>query len=985
MLQLCDDSPKSHGSLICITSFFTILAALYFVDFKKKFSISRTICNTLLILAVIAQTPTLLHSREDFLAFSIANVLASLQTILFFQHKTLRKSYQILAISFVEVAVGCVFQRSVLFIVALPVYSILAFICFSQLFLWGERKFYTERVVLKKRFSRNKTLALFTEEDNVINSTSTITPTEIDNKGAYQFGLKFLPTNEMRFFRRRVTLQIKFGVEYFRRFTINALNATFFASVFFFLFPRIDQIGFGQFQFDAVNWNGTRGGHTTKTGFKQSIELGDLGPVVDSHSPVMEIQFFDELNPANPNPVDPQYPVFFRGISLANYKNHIWTNVQISKRHDSAKELIAAIINTSITDPSQLASKEILTADKLVEQIHLVPSPSNNFEKSKSGQIRDSFLSYHSTLKYDNETFRKTTFFPSPPTSLPQGMGINFLEMNDEQLDEELAFSTQIFQDRLKYDLRSQLVNMKIRLNRLDIPIVFTINPFFVIKNTAAISGNRSFGVQISSDEHQQNAQNEFWFLTSAFQDGKQLELSPNQEKVWPILDQYLAIDKTTFPQLIEKAKSWDAESQLPEEDFIGRARYIEIKLRDSGEYKYNRFGVLRNPNVDPLEDFISEHKEGHCEYFAGALALLLRAIGIPSRVVVGYTCYPNKDIGPTIVRQSDAHSWVEAYIPPEKLPKFGSSSAHFFAGSTFQTSGEDYIPRLTKDWIRDGAWFRLDATPSTERNSERLGVLAVGIYNWSYLLHHFGSDFIMNFNGARQMKNVYQPLSHIWQEFVSNLRRIGDVFTFFKVFFSQLFETSKRFLTGDWTPVIVIRVLLSITMLCAISYFLRHTMLLMGAKLNRNRKQAQNHKTRRTFFKDCDETSAKLYNRVEKVLEAHLQIKRKEWETPREFLVRSFQLEDRRQVEKKTPVVQTTKSNEPKAFIKKIFSATLLSQIVNCSKHTHKQVSTLIPKYTKNQLLHFIDRYYQAQFGNLPITIEEADYWIKVFQQISN
>ncbi len=167
MLQLCDDSPKSGGSLMSALSFFSILIALYLVDYKRRFSISKGVCNVLIILAVIAQMGTLLHSREDFLAFSIANVLSSLQMILFFQRKTLRKSYQILSISFVEVAVGCVFQRNAYFVAALPLYSILAFTTFSLLFQWNERKFYAERIVLKNRFIGNKNLEMITAEEEI--------------------------------------------------------------------------------------------------------------------------------------------------------------------------------------------------------------------------------------------------------------------------------------------------------------------------------------------------------------------------------------------------------------------------------------------------------------------------------------------------------------------------------------------------------------------------------------------------------------------------------------------------------------------------------------------------------------------------------------------------------------------------------------------------------------------------------------------------
>jgi protein-glutamine gamma-glutamyltransferase len=66
----------------------------------------------------------------------------------------------------------------------------------------------------------------------------------------------------------------------------------------------------------------------------------------------------------------------------------------------------------------------------------------------------------------------------------------------------------------------------------------------------------------------------------------------------------------------------------------------------------------------DPLMSFLFETRAGHCEYFATAQAVLMRAVGIPSRVVNGFRRgeYNNWN-GHFVVRQSDAHSWVEGYF----------------------------------------------------------------------------------------------------------------------------------------------------------------------------------------------------------------------------------------------------------------------------------------------------------------------------------
>ncbi|MGI8846070.1 MAG: transglutaminaseTgpA domain-containing protein [Thermoleophilaceae bacterium] len=65
-----------------------------------------------------------------------------------------------------------------------------------------------------------------------------------------------------------------------------------------------------------------------------------------------------------------------------------------------------------------------------------------------------------------------------------------------------------------------------------------------------------------------------------------------------------------------------------------------------------------------PLESFLFQDKIGYCQQFSGAMALLLRMQGIPTRVATGFSpgSY-NKDTGEYRVRDLDAHSWVEVYF----------------------------------------------------------------------------------------------------------------------------------------------------------------------------------------------------------------------------------------------------------------------------------------------------------------------------------
>ena len=74
------------------------------------------------------------------------------------------------------------------------------------------------------------------------------------------------------------------------------------------------------------------------------------------------------------------------------------------------------------------------------------------------------------------------------------------------------------------------------------------------------------------------------------------------------------------------------AQAGIDPDDRIALARALEHYLRDSGEFQYTLEGQKRNVGADPIEDFVVEHRRGHCEYFAGALALMLRSQGIPAR-----------------------------------------------------------------------------------------------------------------------------------------------------------------------------------------------------------------------------------------------------------------------------------------------------------------------------------------------------------------
>ena len=145
-------------------------------------------------------------------------------------------------------------------------------------------------------------------------------------------------------------------------------------------------------------------------------------------------------------------------------------------------------------------------------------------------------------------------------------------------------------------------------------------------------------------------------------------------------------------------ARRWLAEPGLPADRRMDRARHLEQQLRDSGKFTYSLKPQQRDYRIDPIEDFITNHPQGHCEYFATTLTLMLRSQGIPARMVVGYKCDEYNPLGSFFqVRQLHAHTWVEAYLEPE------------------QVADDPADPQ----W-RNGGWLRLDPTPGSRRGPRR-------------------------------------------------------------------------------------------------------------------------------------------------------------------------------------------------------------------------------------------------------------------------
>jgi protein-glutamine gamma-glutamyltransferase len=156
----------------------------------------------------------------------------------------------------------------------------------------------------------------------------------------------------------------------------------------------------------------------------------------------------------------------------------------------------------------------------------------------------------------------------------------------------------------------------------------------------------------------------------------------------------------TLDPRIRSLAKEWVSGSG---DNTRQKALALTQHLRSS--YRYST-QLLDREVSDPLAHFLFDRGKGHCEYFASALAVMLRSEDIPSRVVTGFLGGDYNPIsGWYVVRASDAHSWVEAYIEGEGWITLDPTPPADGRTNTFTWVGRfqdffDALETFWQDWV---------------------------------------------------------------------------------------------------------------------------------------------------------------------------------------------------------------------------------------------------------------------------------------------
>lgn len=181
-------------------------------------------------------------------------------------------------------------------------------------------------------------------------------------------------------------------------------------------------------------------------------------------------------------------------------------------------------------------------------------------------------------------------------------------------------------------------------------------------------------------------------------------------------------------------------ESETPPSSAEAVDRLVSL-LRDSREYGYTADLSIDDPTIDPVVDFLINRKQGHCEYFASALTLMLRSVGIPARYVNGFKGGKlNEDTGKFEVRQLHAHAWVEAFV--------------------------------------DGQWRTLDPTPAAR--DQAVDAISESSHLWTDLVSHVRNLWTMGMtmSGDQQQNLLLKPFEKPTKGLVDSLETIGSAFT---------------------------------------------------------------------------------------------------------------------------------------------------------------------------------------------------------------
>ncbi len=353
---------------------------------------------------------------------------------------------------------------------------------------------------------------------------------------------------------------------------------------------------------------------STVSGFTSEVQLGDIGEILSNPTPVFYIEF-SEVD-SGKRLTDQQVmermkleDFLFRGATLHSYENGRWR-------------------------PLRTVPHEFVEYD---------------YKQKRGGLIR---------FDYELEPVGRETLFAVPPVDFGRILNDGVVEKRIERnlLTQEIGASRTSDLGRLS-TIQYEIVSFE---RETEYPSGY--QEYEVIPDPYYIEVLREISASIE-EEYQENGR-----AADRAGDLSRFNVDRRSRSAVAGFDRYyrslLEFDREQLGSLEAKALELCTTPGETPLSPIERATQLNDYLKFSGEFGYTLDMTVTDPNRDPVEDFLLLRKEGHCEYFASALTLMLRAVGVPSRMATGFRTgrYDESD-NRLVVEQRHAHAWTEAFI----------------------------------------------------------------------------------------------------------------------------------------------------------------------------------------------------------------------------------------------------------------------------------------------------------------------------------
>jgi transglutaminase-like putative cysteine protease len=217
-------------------------------------------------------------------------------------------------------------------------------------------------------------------------------------------------------------------------------------------------------------------------------------------------------------------------------------------------------------------------------------------------------------------------------------------------------------------------------------------------------------------------------------------------------LDQALQIPQGYHPKAKALGQSWQ-DAQKSKREIIRSA----LQMFNTEKFYY----TLSPPLLldDSVDQFLFETRQGFCEHYASSFVILMRAAGIPARVITGYQGGNINPVGNyLVVRQHDAHAWTEVWLEDEGWKRVDPTAA--------------VSPARVREGIRNALPDSVIDIPLVLQNSEMARDLWRLVSNNLDAMNNRWNQWVLGYNNKRQSRFLH----HIgfknvdWQEMTGGL-----------------------------------------------------------------------------------------------------------------------------------------------------------------------------------------------------------------------